>query len=64
MKERIESKVNEYIFSIIEKKEIDKDDYAVLVAELNRLKMIEDAAKWEAGQEDRIKALVKSLMLK
>ena len=64
MRERIESKVNEYIFSIIEKKEIDKDDYSVLTAELNRLKIIEDEAQWRAGQEDRVKALVKSLMYK
>lgn len=64
MRERIESKVNEYILSIIEKREINKDDYSVLVSELNRLKIIEDNAKWEASQEDRIKAMVKTLMVK
>ena len=59
-KERIEEKINSYIVSIIEKGDIDKDDYSVLTAELGRLKLMEDAKKWEEGQEERVKALVKS----
>ena len=60
MKEKIEEKINEYLETILNKPEIDKDDYSILTAELQRLKSIEDAKRWADEQEARLTALVKS----
>ena len=61
MKDKIESKIEAHVKSILKKDAIDFTDYQILVGELNRIATKEQAAKWEADKESRMENVVKML---
>ena len=61
MIERIESKIESYINSVLEKEKLTFCDYQVLVNELARLDAKAKAEKWAADQEKRNAALMSTM---
>ena len=61
MIEKIEAKIEAHVKSILKKDAIDYCDYQVLVGEISRLKSKEQAAKWEASQEERNAAMTQMM---
>ena len=61
MIEKIESKIEYYINTVLEKKNLTFCDYQVLVNELARLDAKAKAEKWAADQEKRNAALMSTM---
>ena len=59
MIEKIEKKMEEYIFSILKKETIDYHELEALSIYLNKLKADEQAAKWEEEKKERSAELLK-----
>lgn len=61
MIEKIESKIESYINTVLEKEKLTFCDYQVLVNELARLDAKAKAKKWEEDQEKRNAALMETM---
>jgi hypothetical protein len=61
MIEKIESKIESYINTVLEKEKLTFCDYQVLVNELARLDAKAKAEKWAADQEKRNAALMSTM---
>ena len=61
MIEKIESKIESYINSVLEKVALTYCDYQVLAAEIARLDAKAKAEKWAADQEKRNAALMETM---
>ena len=61
MKEKIEAKIEAHVKSILKKDAIDYSDYQILISELNRLALKEQAEKWEADKTNRMETMTKLL---
>lgn len=61
MIEKIESKIESYINTVLEKEKLTFCDYQVLVNELARLDAKAKAKKWEEDQEKRNAALMSTM---
>ena len=61
MKEKIESKIEAHVLSVLEKDVINYEDYQILVGELSRISAKEQAEKWEAEKQTRMETMIKAL---
>jgi hypothetical protein len=57
MKEIIEAKLDEYVFSILKKDTINHEDYMILTKHLDKIKAEEAQKKWDAEKEERNEAV-------
>lgn len=61
MIEKIESKIESYIYSVLEKDTLNYCDYQVLVNELARLDAKAKAEKWAADEQKRNAAFMETM---
>ena len=61
MKDKIESKIEKYVLTILEKKVITYTDYQILIGELSRISAKEQAEKWETEKQTRMETMIKAL---
>ena len=61
MKEKIETKIDEYISAILAKESISHEDYMVLTKHLEKIKSDEAQQKWNDEKEERNEA-IKSIL--
>lgn len=61
MIEKMESKIENHVKSILKKDSIDFYDYQILVGEINRQSEKQKAAKWDAEKEQRNEAMMNML---